>query len=91
MEGQTIPAVDNCEPQVIRALEKAGWRVIGKPFTLRIREHDFFADLQLERIEDSANQIIVVEVKCFSDENAVAHDLQQAIGHYITYRAVLKI
>jgi hypothetical protein len=32
-----VPAIDHCEPQVIRAFEKAYWEVLDKPYLLRIR------------------------------------------------------
>jgi hypothetical protein len=61
-----MPAIDDCEPQMIRALEKSGWRVIDHPLTLRnvLGRNHVYADLRLEQIV-TGQQIIVVEVNAF--------------------------
>jgi Holliday junction resolvase-like predicted endonuclease len=42
-----MPAIDACEPQVIRALEKAGWEVLERQFTIRLPDdrHGLFIKL----------------------------------------------
>ena len=58
-----MPALDVCEPQMIRALEKAGWQIIGKTLPIYLEyKRVVYADLSLQRAQQ---QIIVVEVKCF--------------------------
>ncbi len=82
-----MPAVDACEPQVIRAFERAGWVVIERPLTIRLSPiRRVFADLLMER---QAQQIIVVEVKCFTSRETVLDQLYHAIGQYMVYRAGL--
>jgi hypothetical protein len=82
-----MPAIDACEPQVIRAFEKAGWVVIQRPLTIRLSsKRRVFADLVMEQ---QAQQIIVVEVKCFSSGEKVLDQLYHAIGQYMVYQAGL--
>jgi hypothetical protein len=84
-----MPAIDVCEPAVIRALEKAGWVVTNRPFYIRFQEpkSDYiFADLRLQQI-DSEKTIIVAEVKCF--EQSLLDEFYRAVGQYILYRQAL--
>jgi hypothetical protein len=84
-------AVDSCEPEVIAALEKQGWRVKEKPMALRAGRRNVYADLRVSRLtEDFEEMRIVVEVKCFDDPK---HDLQElygALGQYLVYRVALE-
>jgi hypothetical protein len=45
-----MPALDHCQPAVVRALEKAGWLVIDQPLTIRnvIGRRHIYADLRLK-------------------------------------------
>jgi hypothetical protein len=83
-----MPAIDECQPQIVNALVKAGWSVSKKPFILRLnRQHRLHIDLE------AANQqgtILVIEVKCFSDAQFATTDLYLAIGQYIVYRSLLR-
>jgi hypothetical protein len=46
-----MTAIDVCEPQMIRALEKTGWWVIRKPFLILVRGRgNVYADIALEEI-----------------------------------------
>jgi hypothetical protein len=82
-----MPAIDHCEPQVIRAFEKAGWAVIQRPLTIRLsRERRVYADLLLEH---QAQKIIIVEVKCFTSGQSTLDELYHAIGQYMVYQAGL--
>jgi hypothetical protein len=89
-----MPNIDLCEPQVINALAKAGWRVVEKPFSIRLPEHIrggyVFADLRL--VNPANNQrLIVVEVKCFPDNRSAIDELHNALGKYIAYQAALEL
>jgi hypothetical protein len=85
-----MPAVDSCEPAVIRAFEKAGWEILEQPVKLLIAKKEIFlADLRLRQVA-SHQTVVVVEVKCFSSEN-VLPDFYSAIGQYLHYRAALAI
>lgn len=88
-----MPAIDICEPAVIRALEKAGWMVLDQPYSIRFDESrlDYvFADLRL-RHNDPDQTIIVVEVKCFAVGRSFLDEFYHATGQYIVYRNALKI
>ena len=63
-----MPAIDRCEPQTVRALEKDGWLVTHQPFAIlmdNLRGGYIFADLRLQKPQ-TGQSAIVVEVKCFA-------------------------
>ena len=84
-------AVDTCEPEVIAALEKQGWRVKDKPLMLPLGMRSVYADLLLSQTnEDFEQTLLVVEVKCF---NHPEHDLSQlydAVGQYVVYQYAMR-
>lgn len=86
-----MPVLDSCHEQVANALRKASWSVTDKPVFLRADGLTFFADMQAQLINGSVQQIIVVEVKCFSDERSDQDELYRAIGQYMLYRSVLQL
>lgn len=89
----TMPAIDQCEGQVVRALEKSGWLVTHQPFAIRInksRAGYVYADLRL-RQKTNNQRIIVVEVKCFASTRTQLDEFYQAVGQYISYRNALTI
>lgn len=85
-----MPALDSCEPPVIRAFQKDGWQIAKKPQSILLMERTLFADLRLERRSNgSIENVIIVEVKCFSNpENDVA-EFYTAVGQYQLYRSAL--
>jgi hypothetical protein len=87
-----MPAIDRCEPQVIRALEKSGWVVSHQSYGLKVgsgKEKSYvFADLRLIQGEE---EIIIVEVKCFADPRFQMDDLYQSIGQCVVYRNALRL
>jgi hypothetical protein len=86
-----MPASDQCEPQVIRALQKSGWEVTHQPFALRIdrgRTAYVYADLRLSQIQNQQS-LIVVEVNCFGGARTILDELYHAIGQYLVYRQAL--
>jgi XisH protein len=86
-----MPAIDQCEPHIIKALEKAGWQVTHHPFPIRIsRDEGVFADLRL-RHRDNKRTIIVVEVKCFSEKRSLLDEFYHAVGQYLLYRNILTL
>jgi hypothetical protein len=87
-----MPAPDKCEPQIINALKKAGMRVVKRNFALQMGKfgHYVYADLKLSDIK-TGKQIIVVEVKCFLNLNALLDEFYRAIGQYQTYRDALEL
>lgn len=84
-----MPAIDQCEPQVIRAFGKADWTVIQQPVSIPLRPGYVHADLRLQHQQRQTN-IIVVEVKCFPESRSVRDEFYHAIGQYLFYRALLK-
>jgi hypothetical protein len=60
-----MPAVDPCEPQIIRALAKAGWKVVARQILLRTAANEgVVVDLRFRHMSDQ-RRIMLVEVKCF--------------------------
>lgn len=86
-----MPAIDQCEPNVIRALEKLGWRVTHQPFPIRLsKDEGVYADLRLRSL-DGQQSIIIVEVKCFSEKRSVLDEFYHAVGQYLVYREALQL
>jgi len=80
-----MPAYDQCHPQVVRALEREGWRSAPKPQPLVAGQRPLFIDIKASRNDIS----IFVEVKCFTDGKGVVEELYGAIGQYLIYRSLL--
>ncbi|HLA44256.1 MAG TPA: element excision factor XisH family protein [Aggregatilineales bacterium] len=85
-----MPAVDNCEPQVVRAMEKDGWQVVRRHYLIRLGKGRgaVYADLRLQKDEA---QILIVEVKSFERRGSQMDDLYQAIGQYMVYQKALAL
>jgi len=87
-----MPALDACEPQVLRALQKDGWTILNKPLLIRTSEHNVFADCLLERKNNGRNeQAIILEVKCFANPLNDLPEFYAAIGQYQFYQAALAV
>lgn len=85
-----MSASDKIHLPVKNALIRDGWTITNDPFTLDIGTDTLYADLKAERImADSAKQVIVVEVKSFSEKSLI-HALQQALGQYQIYRNIVE-
>jgi hypothetical protein len=83
-------AIDACEPQVIRALEKDGWQILAKPYVFRLVGRNLFADMSLQRVkEGQIERAIILEVKCFTNPQADLSELYTAVGQYEAYRSAL--
>lgn len=87
-----MPKLDQCHDQVVRALEKAGWRVGENPYILPIPlRRPLQIDLYAQQTTNAKVQtIIIVEVKCFLDPKADLNELYVAIGQYLIYRSLLR-
>jgi hypothetical protein len=84
-----MPAIDKFQPKVIRAVEKAGWGVSETPYMLQADRRLLFVDLQIMRVnEDRETQIVILEIKGFDRPSAV-RTLEEAVGQYVIYRALL--
>jgi hypothetical protein len=85
-----MPAIDYCQPQIIRALEKEGWRVESSPLKVVTPTRYVYFDAELTRkINGSQEHIMLAEVKCFPNQDDTTTDLYIAIGQYLLYRAIL--
>jgi hypothetical protein len=74
-------AIDACEPQVIRALEKEGWQILAKPYLIVTLVRNLYADLSLQKFQNgSSEQIIVLEVKCFTNPGSDLTEFYTAVG-----------
>lgn len=85
-----MPAVDQCEAQMIRAFEKAGWSVVERQILLRIdvsRSGQVYIDLLLRNEQDDGSHILV-EVKCFNQKLGFMEQFYLAIGQYGAYEAL---
>jgi hypothetical protein len=84
-----MPAIDECQPQIIRALVKDGWQVTHQPFAIRISKTEgVYADLRLQH-RTQQQTIIIVEVKCFRDVKSLLDEFYHVIGQYLLYRQAL--
>jgi hypothetical protein len=87
-----MPALDNCQTSVIRALEKEGWQIEQAPLKLRTPERTYFIDLEASWQQNGTKKsLLLAEVKCFGDSQGITQDIYIAVGQYLTYRAVLDI
>jgi len=87
-----MAALDQCEGEIIQALQKDGWEVSEKPYAIRIVGRSIFADMSLKRIKGGEHEeIIIVEVKCFTNPSADLQELYTAIGQYHFYRIALTL
>jgi len=85
-----MPAFDQCHDQVVRALQKDGWRIEDQPFRLILPPRVGYVDLRLSYgTNGTREQIILLEIKCFPDEDSTTRDLYTAIGQYLVYRAMI--
>jgi hypothetical protein len=86
-----VPAQNIYHDVVIHALATDGWTITHDPLTLSFGGKDLFVDLGAERTAIAAErggQKIAVEIQSFLSPSPV-RDLQEAVGQYEIYRAVL--
>jgi hypothetical protein len=86
-----MPASDTIKPAVVAALTKDGWTITDDPLTLEYGDLYLFIDLGATRIVVAERGVerIAVEIKSFPSKSKVT-DLQQAVGQYTVYRAILR-
>ena len=86
-----MPARNIYHDTVVHALKADGWTITDDPLTITYGGRDLFVDLAAERVTVAAEkgtQRIAVEVSSFLNPSPV-RDLQETVGHYGVYRAVL--
>ncbi|WP_283754962.1 XisH family protein [Roseofilum acuticapitatum] len=86
-----MPAKDFYHDRVKTALIKDGWEITNDPLRLKWGIRELFVDLGVKKLiaARKAQQKIAVEIKGFTNPSAIA-DLEQALGQYLIYRAVLE-
>jgi glucose-6-phosphate 1-dehydrogenase len=88
-----MPAIDNCHQQLANSLMKQDWKIDPKPLVLQIPSTtrqvfvDIVARRQLTNIEQ---EIIILEVKCFSEQRSQLEHLYVALGQYQVYEKILR-
>ena len=85
-----MPAKDLLHDCVKNALIKDGWTITDDPYRLRYKGRKLYVDLGAERIlaAEKDNQKIAVEIKSFVGASEM-NDLENALGQFIFYRAIL--
>ena len=86
-----MPAKNIYHDAVTHALTADGWTITHDPLTISYGGKDLFVDLGAERLAIAAErrgQRIAVEVQSFLSPSPV-RDLQEAVGQFDIYRAVL--
>jgi hypothetical protein len=86
-----MPAKNVYHDFVVRALTADGWTITHDPLTLAFGGKDLFIDLGAERsalAAEKGDRKIAVEVQSFLGRSVV-RDLEEAIGQYEVYPAVL--
>jgi hypothetical protein len=82
-----MPAVDQCEPAVIRAFEKAGWVVTARPYPLKFgTSFRLYPDV---RLDHDGSTIIITEGKYFPDNRNFLDDLYQTLGQFVLYQSAI--
>ncbi|MEO8609978.1 MAG: element excision factor XisH family protein [Chloroflexota bacterium] len=85
-----MPAFDQCHDQVARAIQKEGWQIEDEPFRLLVPPRVGFVDLRVSRGQNGHfEQLMLIEVKCFPDEDSTTRDLYVSIGQDLVYRAMI--
>jgi hypothetical protein len=86
-----MPARNIDHDAVVQALRDDGWTITHDPLTLSVGDRFLFVDLGAQRSTVAAqrgDQQIAVEIKTFGSASLV-RDLEEAVGKYVAYRAIL--
>jgi hypothetical protein len=86
-----MPARNIHHDAVIQALRADGWTVTHDPLVIPYGDRRLFIDLGAERMTIGAErggERIAVEIASFVADSPV-RDLQEAIGQFVVYRALL--
>ena len=87
-----MPPSDFCEPEIIRAIEKAGFLLTHRQFAIRPTPNENFVYIDLRFKQEKGDRIIIiVEVKCFPSSSTFTEEFYQAVGQYLVYRNSLNL
>jgi hypothetical protein len=76
-----MPALDKCHDQVIRAFRKEGWTDVKSPLVIDFEDRRAYIDVMFARGSNGTSEnILVVEIKCFGDENTIATETYASLG-----------
>jgi hypothetical protein len=86
-----MPAKDIFHSVVRAALIKDGWTITHDPLPLTLGEKNLYIDFGAERLlaAERAGNRIAVEIKSFVGSSEL-HDLEEALGQFLLYRAILE-
>lgn len=82
-----MPAKDRYHDVVVRALRKAGWRILEEQVALSMPTRRVWIDIRASRGAD--NVAILVEVKGFERLASPVAYLAEVIGQCVLYQAIL--
>ena len=85
-----MPAKDLLHDCVKNAPIKDGWKITDDPLRLKYKGRKLYVDLGAERIlaAEKGEEKIAVEIKSFVGASEM-NDLENALGQFIFYRAIL--
>jgi hypothetical protein len=86
-----VPAKNIYHDAVVHALTADGWTITDDPLRISFGNRDLYVDLGAERTTigaEKGEQRIAVEIQSFLNPSPV-RDLQEAVGQYDIYRAIL--
>jgi hypothetical protein len=84
-------ALDSCHYQVVNALTKAGWSVEPNIYVMELDRVRIYPDIRARQVNGQVEELLIVEVKCFSDEDNYSDELYRAIGQYPVYRTMIEL
>lgn len=86
-----MPALDKCHEQVVRAFQKDGWWVVKSPLMIDVEDRRAYIDVLFSRgTNGTGEHLLVVEIKCFGDDNTITTDIYTSLGQYQIYRLLLE-
>jgi hypothetical protein len=87
-----MPAYDDCQPQMMQALEKAGWTITKVSHYINHNGQRLYIDIFAKyHNQDVIQNILIVEVKCFPPAISELDELYRAIGQYLIYEHALQM
>jgi hypothetical protein len=86
-----MPALDKCHDQVVSAFRKEGWVDVKSPLVIDIEDRRAYIDVLFTRGTNGRREnLLVVEIKCFGDENTITTEIYTSLGQYQIYRLLLE-
>jgi hypothetical protein len=83
-----MPANDKYHETVIQSLKKDGWRITEEQVVLSIGRRRLLVDVEASHEKESS--VVFIEIKGFENAPSIIDYLENAIGQYVLYRAILE-